>query len=268
MTLYLSPLPSKKEIETYYKTNFTYTVVPATVKRLRQRAGHILEKLKSLNPDGISLLDIGSGYGYFLEEAKKTYMEGVGLEPSKKMYSHSKKAGLQVVNSALEDYHPKNKFDFITLIQIIEHVENPLQFLKKVETLMNKDAVLYIETPNLDSHLFHFEKESYTFLTPPDHLGIFSKKTFQELLSRTNLEILDVTTYSYPEHFMGVIKKILHSNPPLPSQTSFPSSTPPLSLSKKLKYILIDTMIASLLYKILNLNDKGTILELYIRKKK
>lgn len=263
--LYISPLPSSKDIATHYKMNFVYRVVPRTEKRLRHWARVILKRLQHYNSSGTQLLDIGSGYGYFLEEMKNKNIVGTGIEPSTELYRHSKKINLDVIHKSLEEYNPKRQFDFITLIQLIEHIENPIHFLKKVETLMNKDAVLYIETPNLDSHLFHFEKESYTFLTPPDHLGIFSKNTFKKLLNHTNLEIISVSTYSYPEHFMGIIKRLINSNPLLPSSSSSTPSS--LSLTKKLKYILFDTIFALLLYKILNLNDKGTILELYIRRK-
>ncbi len=176
----------------------------------------------------------------------------------------------------------KKKYDFITLIHVIEHVKNPVDMLVTAARLLNTKGLLYIETPNIDSHLFSAEKYNYTFLTPPDHLWLFSPKSFQTLLNTMpNLETVKISTYSYPEHFVGILKKIFKAKE---SQTEFirpviqeisglEYKSQSLNrvqhnkkLIRKLKYMFFDRFVASILTPLLNFGNKGSILELYIKK--
>jgi len=204
-TLFLYPLPSSSSIKRYYSSAFEYIAGRAEESRIRKRANIILKKLKHLHPEGKTLLDIGSGYGYFLEEAKKISLDSTGIEPNKKLAQSS------VFRGTLDEFVKKsnsNKFDFITAIHVIEHIRNPFTFIKQVSRLLNRGGILYIETPNYNSWLAQKEKEQYTFLTPPDHIWLFSKKSLQLIkLKFPRLSIVSINTYSYPEHLMGIIKR-------------------------------------------------------------
>jgi len=267
-TLFLHPQPTKKKLDLFYKKNFNYVAGQVEEKRIRQRARIILKKLQRLNPHGKTLLDIGSGYGFFLDEAKKFGLKTIGIEPSKKLSNVSiyRYIDTDIYQGTFEQYirRLKNtKYDFVTAIHLIEHLPDPFQFIRQTSQLMNKNGILYIETPNLDSHLFRAEKENYTFLTPPEHLWIFSKKSFQTIIkNNTQLKIITTSSYSYPEHFMGIVKKKLQiTNDKLQINFKYQNTN-----KKIVKYILFDRIIASILTPFLNQGIYGSILELYIGK--
>ncbi len=282
-TLFLHPKPNKKRLDNYYKESFKYTAGITNEWPIRERSLIIIEKLMGFNPRGSKLLDIGSGYGYLLSEASKIGLNITGIEPNKSLAGDS-------INQLIESLHnvtfeqffeknKKNKYDFVTLIHVIEHVPNPKKMIQMACQLLAPGGIIYIETPNLDSHLYRAEQNNYTFLTPPDHLWIFSRKSFPKILGE-NYFIKHVSTYSYSQHLMGILKAVTapHFQP-----TSLPAGKAGLkvarqdspSSSKKwqfvdisfLKYILFDKCIASLLYPLLNLKYYGSILELYIKKK-
>lgn len=275
-TLSLYPQPSKKDIDEYYKKNFVYSAGEANESQIRRRAKKVLHKLKGMNPSGRTLLDIGSGYGFFLDEAKKSNLDIIGIEPSKELYKNSIKF---TRNITFEDFNRENKnkkYDFISLIHVIEHVDNPREMLQKASFLLTKGGILYIETPNLNSHLFHEEKYQYTFLTPPDHIWIFSFKSFEYLLREGNgIEVIQKTTYSQPEHFMGILKKKLevrsekleakNESKKMPFKSS--NIQPPTSNISRLKYLVFDRFLSPLLTPLLNIGGYGSILEVYIKKK-
>lgn len=276
-TLFLNPLPLSKEINNYYKNNFSYTDGILNKEKIIKQAKKILKALKNMNANGKNLLDIGCGYGFFLIEAKKFGFCVEGIDSSKKLVDKvNKKLSLNIKNFSFSDYFKKNYkkkgFDFITLIHVIEHVRNPEKIIKMASLLLKKNGVLYIETPNLDSHLYNFEKENFTFLIPPEHIWIFSKKSFQKIINKfPELKIEKISTYSYPEHFMGIIKKILNINQSECINTKF-KKIKNLSIMNhrenfNFKYYVFDIFLASILTPILNLNNFGSILELYIRKK-
>src|SRR6185503_4087433 len=98
--------------------------------------------------------------------------------------------------------------DFITMIHVIEHVTNPRHFIRDAANLLYPDGILYIETPNLESHLFHVEKNEYTFLTPPAHVWLFSEKSMR-MLTQGLFSLEYISTYSYPTHLAGIIKRII-----------------------------------------------------------
>lgn len=291
ITLFLYPKPAVKQIAHYYKQNFEYTAGEANETRIRTRALTILNQLKKLNPFGKTLLDIGSGYGFFVDEAKKSGLNTTSIEPSKQLVRVSMNRYVDTVyNITFEHYfkqYKKRKFDYITLIHTIEHVTNPQETIQKAVKLLNKSGKLYLETPNLDSHLFYSEKYSYTFLTPPDHIWLFSQKSFKSMLKYLpGVQLEKISTYSYPEHFMGIIKRFVKKYYPVilgtnevrtsesdsgcaPKLIAYQNDNNEVSKRKlsKIKYLLFDKLLAPLFTPFLNIGIKGSILELYIRKK-
>ncbi len=271
-TLFLNPQPKKRANQTYYEKSFSYSAGKENEKLIRKRSQSILRSLKKIFPAGNTILDIGSGYGYFLDEARKKNMYTLGIEPSLLLTKENPASVSVICDSFPSKKLSGKKFDFISIIHVIEHVSKPNKFISSALKHLNKNGVLYIETPNLDSYLYRFEKNQYTFLTPPDHLWLFSRFSFQMLLP-VKTELVRSSTYSYPEHFMGIVKHFLkrnHTNTQkifLSCNSSFNKSPEKKSLKKQLSYLFFDCFIARFLYRFLNINQYGSILELYVRKK-
>lgn len=268
--LVLLPFPSKANIEEYYSKHFQYAAGIQNKKRISKRSCEIVRKLMKLNPKGNTLLDIGSGLGFLLKAAKQNGLKSEGIEPSTSLASATKNHN--VFKGTFQNYvtkFPRKKFDFITLIHVIEHVKDPQALINDAIKKLNNNGILLIETPNLNSHLYKTELENFTFLTPPDHLWIFSINSISKLFNNSKFDIT-TTTYSYPEHFMGIIKKIIRKTP----KTTNAVQTSPGNLAeeqsssfKSIKYFIFDGFIAKLAHPILNINYHGSILELCIRKK-
>lgn len=274
-TLFLHPQPTVKQLAEYYKQEFIYEAGSQYEKRIRDQAKRTLKNLKEMNLTGKSLLDIGSGLGYFLDEAQKTGLDATGIEPSKKFAALSRKLyRTNVINADLELFFKNNrhkKYDFITMINVIEHFNNPFKQIAIVSKLLKKDGILYLETPNYNSWLYMIEKEKYTFLTPPDHTYIFSSVSFSFLIKNdSSLKTRDTLTYSYPEHLMGILKNLLKNkkNQILlnDSMQANKENNIAISKSKTIKYMLFDKALSMISYKILNYFNYGSFLELYIRK--
>ncbi len=276
--LFLHPKPSEKVIKQYYKSQFEYTAGKKNENRIRKRARIIITKLKKLNPTGKKLLDVGSGFGYFLDEAKKCDLDVTGIEPSKNLHSISinRLIDTNIIYSSFENFYKRNqgvKFDFISLIHVIEHIPNPKDFIRMASKMLNKNGILYIETPNFDSWLAKVEKENYTFLTPPDHIWIFSIKLLQLIIvACPELYLQSYSSYSYSEHFMGIMKKLVPRHPKGVQDTNLDIDLKLKTenfkfIRKKLTYYLFDKIIAPVCTLFLNIGGYGSILELYIKKK-
>jgi len=255
--------------------DFKYQVGMKNKVRTVQRAKIILDNLIRLHPKGKKLLDIGSGFGFFIKEASKVGLKPAGIEPSKLINQIPMNRFIEKYNATFDQFYMlnnKRRFDFITLIHSIEHVANPKEFLDKACLLLNPGGILYLETPNLNSHLFWAEKENYTFLTPPEHLYLFSKKSMRTILKdHPSLKIIKSSTYSYPEHLMGTIKaisKIKKQRSKIGTESNLSNKIKSSKIRNiNLKFVFFDKILAPLFTPLLNVNGYGSVLELYMKKK-
>lgn len=107
-TLLLLPQPSLSEQNEMYEHGFEYKVDTKTEERIKERSNSIINQMIKLNPQAKSILDIGSGWGYLLKEAKKYYLKETGIEPAWHLYKHSKQnLGLNTFQTTFEEFAKK-----------------------------------------------------------------------------------------------------------------------------------------------------------------
>ena len=133
----------------YFK-NETDTLEEAQYNKVH----HILRKLNL--KQGMSLLDIGCGWGYLLIEAAKTYgIKGVGITLSEQQYKGFKE---RIKAEGLEDYLQVElmdyrelrvsdlKFDRVVSVGMLEHVgrENYDLFFKSVDAVLKPEGLFLL----------------------------------------------------------------------------------------------------------------------------
>lgn len=126
------------------------------------------------NHVGGKYLEVGPGHGEYLSIALENtdFDAYIGIDISQSAveqtskflnyYYRDKQDLLKRIDVRCEDFfnfEEKDKFDAIVISQVIEHVENPGDFLKKIRKLANKDALIYVSTAinsPLPDHIYHF----------------------------------------------------------------------------------------------------------------
>ena len=102
----------------------------------------------------ITLLDIGCGGGLMAEPLSKNGIKVTAIDPSNKNINiakaHQKKSKTKVeyIHTTLEELDIKNKYDVIICLEVVEHVDNPSEFLLLMEKHLNKNGIIFIATIN------------------------------------------------------------------------------------------------------------------------
>jgi SAM-dependent methyltransferase len=133
-----------------------------------------------------SLLDIGSGYGFFLEEMKRRgwRVDGVELSETGRKYT-KRRMDVSVHPYPIESLClPKNHYDVVTLFYVIEHLPDPVSTLREASRILKPDGLLLLRWPHstpIVKMLGSFAGRLDLFHTPY-HLYDFSPKTVAMLL--------------------------------------------------------------------------------------
>jgi len=145
---------------------------------------------------GRSILDMGCATGFFLELATSKGWEGYGTEVSRFACDYAKnKIGLKNIfcGDIKEAGFKKDMFDVVTMFDVIEHLTDPKGTLEEINTLMKKDGLLVITTPNSGSLVAKILGKRWEEVRRArEHTYFFSKKTLSCMLKKTNFEILKV----------------------------------------------------------------------------
>ena len=157
------------------------------------RVKRFLDFFKNSLNRKIKLLDVGSGLCVFLYAiSKKVSWNIQGIEPDLNFVNFArKKLKLNVSRLTLEKNKNKKKYDIISLNKVIEHVKNPILFLKKINKMLKKNGYIYIEVPDGESASQHKDaKNRQEFYV--DHLHVFSLKSLANCTKFANFKLLKI----------------------------------------------------------------------------
>jgi SAM-dependent methyltransferase len=147
-----------------------------------------------LDPGTLDLLDWGCAYGYFLDEARRSFGRVCGVEINEGVAEIARsRLGLDVRSgpSASRSFSA-GSFDVITLWDVIEHVSRPRATLLEVARLLRPGGSLYLTTGDIGSPLARLLGRRWRLVNPPQHVTYFSQRTLTGLLSACGLETLAV----------------------------------------------------------------------------
>jgi 2-polyprenyl-3-methyl-5-hydroxy-6-metoxy-1,4-benzoquinol methylase len=135
------------------------------------------------------LLDIGCGYGFFLQEMKSRGWQVNGIEISQTGRQYAKSRwGIEVFSEPLENLQfPENSFDVVTLFYVIEHLLEPLSLMKAVNRILKPNGLVLLRWPHSTPivKLLGSLSRKLDLYHTPYHIYDFSPKTIERLLNQT-----------------------------------------------------------------------------------
>lgn len=157
------------------------------------------------------LLEIGCGHGFFLEAAQNSPFQTLGIDISGYAVEYAQKHRLPARLVDLEKAHfPPQSFDAVVAFQLIEHIPNPLKFMKEVNRVLKPGGLVLLATPNEGGYLKKIMGKHWLSYRHAEHLFFFSPKTLGELLSKSgfnSIEFRKDETRFYPlRHLLDGVK--------------------------------------------------------------
>jgi SAM-dependent methyltransferase len=152
-----------------------------------------VEAIRGLSRRSIhSVLDGGCRTGDFLLHWP-TDTRRVGIEISNTWATVARARGLSVLQGFVEDVTIDQEFDVITCYAVIEHLRDPISFLRKVSNAVHKDGIAAVMTPTHECFkqklLFACGKQWHMY-SPPQHLNFLSRKILDETMSCCGLKLI------------------------------------------------------------------------------
>lgn len=160
----------------------------------------IFNRFKSLTP-GTEYLEIGIGTGEMLAVALEFGYHVEAVEICREDCERVSEAlGVDIKWSDIIDYETEKQYDVIVMGDVLEHVINPVEVLKKVKQMLSEDGVLWISTPNYNCAYARMQKFSHCMWHELNHYTYMSYETLEELLKGMQMEIVH---YDMSSRYIG-----------------------------------------------------------------
>ncbi len=171
---------------------------------LRATFKSFLHNLSGRGLVGGDLLEIGCGYGYLLDEARSFFQRRTGTEFSPQGAEIARETGAEVFVGGVEQIQPDAKFDCIIATQVIEHIYEPLSFVKQLVGRTKPGGYIVLATPDIGGALRKLMRRRWPSFKVPEHVLYFNYVTLSSLMYRAGLG--DVHRLPYPHAFpLGLI---------------------------------------------------------------
>lgn len=152
--------------------------------------------------DNLRILDVGCGTGSYLRLLKK-FGQVLGLEPNRSMAEYCQNQGLKIINCQIENYQSKQKFNLITLFDVLEHIKDDRKTIRILTNLLNKEGYLLITAPAFRGLWSRHDQVCH-------HYRRYKTKTIENLLGN-EFKLIYISYYNFflfPAIFVGL--KIKH----------------------------------------------------------
>lgn len=148
---------------------------------------------------GGELLEVGCGPGFLLDEAKAFFDRRFGTEFSPEIAAMARGTGAQVFAGGIEQVPADLKFHCVIATQVIEHVYDPLTFVRQIVDHTLPGGHIVLATPDIGGVLRKIMGRRWPSFKTPEHVVYFDFATLSSLMRRGGLET--VRRLPYPHAF-------------------------------------------------------------------
>lgn len=222
---FLHPQPAPAELGALYDVRYFasgasaargYERYEADEANLRKTFRRRLRRLAARIPASARrLLDVGCALGYSLAVAAESGWDARGVEMSAWAAAEARRRfGLDVRQGSLDtvDFPPAT-FDLITLWDVLEHLADPREGLRRCHELLKPDGHLALTTPNTAGLLRKLTGRRWVEYKIPEHLYFFDPATMRTLLEKSGFHPLSIRSEGKYVGLAFLLQRLARANP-------------------------------------------------------
>ena len=149
--------------------------------------------LEVVRPPGRAL-EIGCGHGGFVRLLQELGFDAAGTELSPWVVDFAKRTfGVPVLLGRLEALPLPPGFTCIAAFDVLEHLRDPLETVRRCAELLSPDGVLLLQTP-----CYRGEGPEWSMFQPSEHIHLFTEESIRLLLGRAGFKDIRVEASLFP----------------------------------------------------------------------
>jgi len=188
--VYQNPRANDNFYKYFYKNQYRIAITNEGKNRLQKKENQFNYIWKFVADNNTKkVFDIGAFNGNFLSFFKKNGWQVDGNDLSQNGCKMAKKLfNIKLHNNDFcDEICQDNSQDLITIIQVLEHIPNPAEMIKKIKRKLKKTGYLFIEVPNLKYASTDNLSDFFGF----QHISYFEEKSLQQLLTKQGFSLID-----------------------------------------------------------------------------
>jgi ubiquinone/menaquinone biosynthesis C-methylase UbiE len=160
----------------------------------------------------LRILDLGCSTGTFLDLFPDWDVYGVEFRESTGRIAKQKHPNVFIGDMKRVNFE-KNYFDCITILDALDHSNDPYEVVKQCHRLLKSQGLIVIKVHNINCLLAKISGNKFYAMLPPAHLTYFNLKTLRMLLEQNNFEYAG---YFYNSQKLGFATAIMHASVTFP----------------------------------------------------
>ena len=152
----------------------------------------LLEKARRVHPQATTLLDVGAAAGLLVAHARQRGLDAVGVEPSRALVDVAPRLnGVELLHGVLP--HPSlegRRFDLVFLVDVLEHVADPVGLLTRCANTLNSTGMLVVITPDVGSLAAKVLRQRWWHFRVA-HVGYFNRHSLATACERAGLATVE-----------------------------------------------------------------------------
>lgn len=163
------------------------------------------ELIRRFKPEWKTILDYGTGEGFFTEYCLKKGKNATGIEPSPEARENFKLRTGKTLLENVNQLDNQNHFDVITLWHVLEHIHDLEPTMQKLVDALEKLGILVIAVPNNKSQdLKHFGKY-WAAWDVPRHLYHWDSGSLEKFMNGLGMKRIHTTHLPLDPIYIGMI---------------------------------------------------------------
>ena len=192
--------------ETGGKMGYAESYSDPTKSHRTQEYSHYVNEIMHWAHDNrrklLKVLDFGCGYGGFLKTLQERMGDGIeihGIEVDSEVCA---KASAQLDGALVycvdlkidTGMVPRDYFDVITMLDVIEHLDDPRLYLQRLAECANDTAFLLLSTPNIESLNARLYGDNWVLHGAPGHMYYFGPRSIRIILQQSGWKLVKLYT--------------------------------------------------------------------------